>query len=109
MGCHGAPQLTRRLKVAGEHAAILVVRGGDGWPARRRQFVRCCHAGEQMREDLGEEGVDRLAPFVSDSDVVMGWQTWSREKMGRGRRRAGPAAEKTAHDDFIFILNPFSK
>jgi hypothetical protein len=30
MECHGASQLTRWLKVAGEHATILVVRGGDG-------------------------------------------------------------------------------
>jgi hypothetical protein len=44
MGLHSAPQLTRWLKVAGEHVAILVVWGGDGWPARRWQFGRRCHA-----------------------------------------------------------------
>jgi hypothetical protein len=33
-GCHGAPQPTRRLKVAGGHAVILVAQGGDGWTAR---------------------------------------------------------------------------
>jgi hypothetical protein len=36
MGHHDAPQPTRRLKVVSEHAAILVARGGDGWPARWR-------------------------------------------------------------------------
>jgi hypothetical protein len=48
MGCHGAPQLTRWLNVAGEHVAILVVRGDDGWPARRWQFGRRCHAGAEQ-------------------------------------------------------------
>jgi hypothetical protein len=46
LGHHGAPQLTRWLKVASEHAAILVARGGDGWPARRRQFGLRCHTAE---------------------------------------------------------------
>jgi hypothetical protein len=38
MGCHDTPQLMRRLKVAGEHWGLLVARGGDGWPARHREF-----------------------------------------------------------------------
>jgi hypothetical protein len=62
----------RQHKVAGEHAAILVARGGDGWPASRWQFGRRCHTGEQRRGDLGEERADKRAPFVSDSGAVMG-------------------------------------
>jgi hypothetical protein len=100
MGRHGAPETMRRLKVAGEHAAILVVRGGDGWPVRRRQFGRCCHAGEQRREDLGEEGAGRRAPSVSDGGAVTGWQTGTHAEMGRGQCRAGLAVEKASHDDF---------
>jgi hypothetical protein len=30
-------------------------RGGDGWPAHRRQFSRRCHAGEQRR-GIGRRG-----------------------------------------------------
>jgi hypothetical protein len=55
MGRHGTPQLTQRLKVAGEHVAILVAWGGDGWPAHRQQFNRCCHAGEKGRR-IGGRG-----------------------------------------------------
>jgi hypothetical protein len=70
-GHHGALQLT--LSQGGsEHVTILVARGGDGWPAQRRQFGRRCHAGEQRRGDLGEERADRRAPSVSDGGVVTG-------------------------------------
>jgi hypothetical protein len=58
--------------VAGEHATILVARGGDGWSAHRHQFGQCCHAGELKRGDLGEKRVDRRAPSVSDDGTVMG-------------------------------------
>jgi hypothetical protein len=50
---------------------------------------------------LGEDGPDRWAPSVSDGSTVMGWQAGSHTEMGRGRRRAGPATEKMAHDDFF--------
>jgi hypothetical protein len=59
--------------------------------------------GEQRREDLGEERAGRRAPSVSDGGAVTGWQAGSREEMGRGRHRAGPAAEKMAHDDFFLF------
>jgi hypothetical protein len=93
--------------VAGEHAAILVAWGGDGWSAHRQQFGRHCHVGEQRREDLGEERTDTRAPSVSDGGTVTGWQASSRAEMGRDQCRAGPTVEKMAHNDFS-ILNPFS-
>jgi hypothetical protein len=86
---------------------ILVARGGDGWLTRHQQFGRRCHTGEQMREDLGEESADRRAPSVNEADTVTGWQASSCMKMGWGRCRAGPTAEKMAHNDFS-ILNRFS-
>jgi hypothetical protein len=55
MGCHGAPQPTRRLKVTGEHA-ILVSWDGDGWLARRWQFDWRCHVGGAEERNLGEGG-----------------------------------------------------
>jgi hypothetical protein len=70
MGCHGAPQPIRWLKVAGEHVAILVVQGGDGWPARRWQFGRRCHAGGAEERNWGKEGADRRVPPVSDGGAV---------------------------------------
>jgi hypothetical protein len=65
-GNHGAPQPTRWLKAASAHMGILVVWGGDMWLARCRQFGRRYHAGNQRREDLGEEKADRQASSVSD-------------------------------------------
>jgi hypothetical protein len=58
MGRHGAPHPTRWLKVAGAQAAILVARGGDGWPAHRRQFGRRSHVGgaEERNWGAGEGG-----------------------------------------------------
>jgi hypothetical protein len=53
MGCHGALQLMRWLKVAGTQVGVLAVWGGDGLSARHRQFDRCCHAGEQRRGRFG--------------------------------------------------------
>jgi hypothetical protein len=44
-------------------------RGGDGWPTRRWQFGRCCHAGEQRRGIWWEERTDRRALSVSDDGV----------------------------------------
>jgi hypothetical protein len=67
------------------------------WPVR----IRGRGAG-----GIRGSGIDRWAPFVSDGGTVMGWQAGSRAEMGRGRRRAGPAMEKMAHDDFS-ILNSF--
>jgi hypothetical protein len=95
------------LKVADEHVDILVAWGGDGWPAHHQQFGRCCHAGKQRREDLGEERADRQAPSVSDDGVVMGWQAGSHVEMGQGWRRAGPAVEKMAHDVFFHFKSFF--
>jgi formylmethanofuran dehydrogenase subunit B len=46
----------------GEHAAILVVWGCDGWSAHRRQFGRRYHAGEQRR---GGEKELTGEPYVS--------------------------------------------
>jgi hypothetical protein len=93
--------------VAGEHAAILVAHGGDGWLARRRQFGLRCHAGEQRRGDLGEERADRQAPSVSDDGAVTGWQAVSHMKMGWGRCRASSTTEKTAHNDFFHFISFF--
>jgi hypothetical protein len=53
MGRHGAPHPTRWLKVAGAQAAILVARGGDGWPAHRRQFGRRSHVGGAEERNWG--------------------------------------------------------
>jgi hypothetical protein len=106
-GRHDAPQPTQRLKVAGEHTTILVVRGGDGWLARRRQFGLHCHVGKQRRGDLGEERTDRHAPSISNDGAVMDWQAGSHAKMGRGQCRAGSTAEKTAHNDFFHFKSFF--
>jgi hypothetical protein len=73
---HGAPQPTRWLKVAGEHAAILVAWGGDRWPACRWPFGQRCHVGEQRREDLGEEGADRGAPVCQQRRRGYGLAGW---------------------------------
>jgi hypothetical protein len=105
MGRHGAPRLTRWLKVAGGHAVILVARGGDGWMAHRREFGwRRPAVSQQSEADMwgsrgagthlaASRGSRRSRPALH---VEMGW----------GRHRAGPAAEKAAHDDFS-NLNPF--
>jgi hypothetical protein len=57
--------------------------------------------------NLGGERAYKQAPSISDGGAVMGWQTSLRAEMGRGRRRAGPAAEKTAHDDFFHFKSIF--
>jgi hypothetical protein len=54
-------------------------------------------------EDLGEDDPDMWVPSVSVDGMVTGWQAGSRVEMGRGRCRAGPAAEKTAHDGFSIL------
>jgi hypothetical protein len=76
--------------VAGGHVDILVAQGGDGWSTHRRQFGRCCHAGEQRRGDLGEERADSWAPSVSDDGAVTGgWlahaQRWAKVGAELGR------------------------
>jgi hypothetical protein len=74
MGHHGAPQLTRWLKVASEHKAILVAWSGDGRTVQLREFGRRGHAGaEHRRGDLGEEKADRWAQSHSDGGAVTGW------------------------------------
>jgi hypothetical protein len=56
---------------------------------------------------LGEERADRWAPSVSDSGAVTRWQAGSHMEMGRGRCRAGPTAEKIAHNDFFHFKSFF--
>jgi hypothetical protein len=55
-GCHGAPQFTQWLKVAGGHAVILVARGGDGWMAHRQEFGRRRPVVSQQRKGTGLGG-----------------------------------------------------
>jgi hypothetical protein len=50
---------------------------------------------------LGEDGPDRWAPSVSNSNAVTGWQAGSCAERGQGRCRDGQATEKTAHTDFF--------
>jgi hypothetical protein len=50
---------------------------------------------------LGEDGPDRWAPSASDYGARNGMGAGSRAKMGRVRCRAGPTAEKMAHNDFF--------
>jgi hypothetical protein len=51
---------------------------------------------------LGEDGPDRWAPSASDCGARNGRRAGSRAKVGSVRCRAGPTAEKTAHNDFYF-------
>jgi hypothetical protein len=77
---------------------IDVVRALDGWPARRRDFADE-DTWRGAGEDLGEDGADRWALFVSDGDAVMAgrpahvWR-WA------GSAPRWLAAEKMAHDNF---------
>jgi hypothetical protein len=89
--------------VAGEHAAVLVARGGDGWPAHRRR----CHAGEQRREDLAEGRADRRAPSVGDDSTVTGGMlAHARRWVGAGAELGRPQRKRPT---MIFsILNHFS-
>jgi hypothetical protein len=84
---------------------IEVVQALDGWLARRREFT-----GEDTRrgagEDLGDDRADRRAPSISDGDAVRAGKPAHAQRWA-GSARAGPAAEKTAHDDFS-NPNPFS-
>jgi hypothetical protein len=59
MGCHGAPQLTRRLNAAGAHVGILVARGGDGWTARRWEFGQRRPTVSQQRKGTSLSGNGR--------------------------------------------------
>jgi hypothetical protein len=61
LGRHGTPHPTRWLKVSSEHVAILVARGGDEWPAHRRQFGRCCHVGGAEEGNWGTRELTRGA------------------------------------------------
>jgi hypothetical protein len=61
----------------------------------------------RSRGGLGEDGPDRWTPSASDCGVGNGRWAGSHVKMGWVQCRAGPTAEKTAHNDFFSILNPF--
>jgi hypothetical protein len=70
-------------------------------PAQRRQFGRRQHADAEQ----GDWG--KMAPTGGPHLLVTacgnGRQAGSHAEMSRGRRRAGPAVEKMAHDD-IFLF-----
>jgi hypothetical protein len=52
--------------------ATLRCRGGDRWSARRRQFGRRCHAGEQRRGIRGRERADGWVSAVSGGGARVG-------------------------------------
>jgi hypothetical protein len=59
-------------------------------------------------EDLGEDGPDRWATFVSNDGLVMGWLAGRLAcGDGPGSVHSWPAIEKTAHTDF-FHFKSFS-
>jgi hypothetical protein len=57
----------------------------------------------RAEEGIGETGADRRVPAISDWGGTHGNGLDLRAGVGRGRCRAGLAAEKTAHDDFFYF------
>jgi hypothetical protein len=106
-GRHDAPQPTRRLKTTGAHVGILTMEGGDGWPARLRQFGQRCHVSEQRREDLGEERADRRAPSVRDGGALTTGRPAQTRRWARVAAELGRPQRKQPNKVFS-ILNPFS-